>query len=201
MASLVVSSFHSDRPGTAAYCSNLPCATPWRGILAVEPDISVLNAKSRLLTQANYCVTKATSDRELFTLRGTKAVALAILSDRLGQRLLGTAAETVRRQWPRTRILILRQPPTGLEDYLYDEQISRSSDPKNVLADLERLYQGMWNQRSSTIDWNAARSALCFARPLISESNPTKIAKPAPAEYQSLRGMPSDIRTPRTRLQ
>lgn len=66
---------------------------PWRGILAVEPDIAVLRSKSLLLTQANYCVTQASSDRELFTLRGMKAVAVAILSDHLGQRLLGTVAE------------------------------------------------------------------------------------------------------------
>ena len=174
---------------------------PWRGILAVEPDIAVLNEKSLLLTKANYCVTPASSDRDLFLLRGMKAVAVAILSDHLGQRLLRTVAETVRRQWPRTRILILGQSTMGLEDYLYDEQIYRSSDPRQVLADLEMLYEGMWNQRSNTLDWSSGRSALCFVRPPILESDPTKIIKPAPTEAQNLRGMPSDIRTPRTRLQ
>jgi len=172
---------------------------PWRGILAVEPDIAVLNEKSLLLTKANYCVTPASSDRDLFLLRGMKAVAVAILSDHLGQRLLRTVAETVRRQWPRTRILILGQSTMGLEDYLYDEQIYRSSDPRQVLADLEMLYEGMWNQRSNTLDWSAGRSALCFVRPPILESDPTKIIKPAPTEAQNLRGMPSDLRLPVTR--
>ena len=146
---------------------------PWRGILAVEPDIAVLNEKSLLLTKANYCVTPASSDRDLFLLRGMKAVAVAILSDHLGQRLLRTVAETVRRQWPRTRILILGQSTMGLEDYLYDEQIFRSSDPQQVLADLERLYEGMWNQRSKGIDWNSSRSAPCSPRRRISESDPS----------------------------
>jgi len=174
-------------------------ATPWRRILAVEPDLTVLHAKSLLLTQANYCVTQANSDRELFLMRDTKAVPLAILSDRLGQRLLGTVAETVRRQWPRARILILGQVPTVLEDYLYDEHIYRSPDPKQVLADLESIYKGMWNQRSNTLDWKARSPALSFARQPVTESDPTKTVQPAPKEVPSLRGMPSDIRLPPNR--
>jgi hypothetical protein len=187
----------AQHPGT----DTLPEVTPWRRILAVEPDITALNTKSLLLTRANYCVTRATSDRDVFRLRGTNAVAVAILSDHLGQRLLGTVAEAVRRQWPRTRILILGQVPSMLEDYLYDEQIDRSPDPKQVLGELEGLYRGMWHQRSNTLDWNAGRSALSFARQPISESEPTKTVQPALAVAQSHRGMPSDIRTPKTRLQ
>jgi len=197
MATLALPSLHSATilaPHHAA--AAFPEAAPWRGVLAVEPDIAVLHAKSLLLTKADYCVTRASSDREVFSLRGAKPVALAILSDHLGQRLLGTVAETIRRQWPRTRILILGQVPMVLEDYLYDEQIYRSSDPRQVLADLESLYKGMWNQRSSTLDWNAARSARGFARPPISESNPAKTVKTVLAEDQNLRDRPSDIRLP-----
>ncbi len=106
---------------------------PWRGILAVEPDSGVLSAKAVLLTKANYCVTPATGLGNLFSLGNTKAFALAILSDRLGPRQLGVVAETVRRQWPRIRILILGQVSIALEDYLYDEHICRSSDPRRVL--------------------------------------------------------------------
>jgi len=142
-----------------------PQAAPWRGILAVEPDLATLQAGSLRLTQANYCVTRASGGHELFTLRGTKALAIAILSDHLGQRHLGAVAETVRRQWPRTRILILGQPPGDLEDYLYDEQINRSPEPQQVLADLESLYSGMWNPRTNTLEWNATRSSCCFGRP------------------------------------
>jgi hypothetical protein len=163
MASLVFPSLH---PATVLAHHHAIAAfteAPWRKVLAVEPDLAVLHAKSLLLTEANYCVTKASSDRELFLLRDTKPVALAILSDRLGQRLLAAVAETVRRQWPRTRILILGQAPQALEDYLYDEQIDRTSGSQQVLADLETLYRGMWNPRSSTLDWNA-RSTRCLTR-------------------------------------
>jgi hypothetical protein len=172
---------------------------PWRGILAVEPDSTVLCAKALLLTKANYRVTAATGLGDLFSLRNTKAFGLAILSDRLGQRLLGTVAATVRRQWPKIRILILGQVPIVLEDYLYDEQICRSSDPTHVLADLEWLYEGMWNERSKGIDWNASRSAMCSTRRQITESDPTKAAPQEPTEDRIRRDMPTDIWIPVTR--
>jgi hypothetical protein len=165
----------------------------------VEPDSGVLSAKALLLTKAKYCVTPATGLDELFSLRNTKAFALAILSDRLGQRLLGTVAATVRRQWPRIRILILGQVPIALEDYLYDEHICRSSDPQQVLADLEWLYEGMWNECSKGIDWNASRAALYCNRRPIPESDPTKAVTPAPTEARTLRDMPANIRIPVTR--
>jgi len=171
----------------------IPEVAPWRGILAVEPDIATLHWGSQLLTKANYCVTRASSERDVFRLRGMKAAAVTILSDHLGQRLLGTIAETIRRQWPRTRILILGQTPEVFEDYLYDEHIYRSPDPKQVLADLEGLYRGMWNQRSNTLDWNA-RSARCFAHPPIAESDPTKVIPKVPTQERNPRGKPSDLR-------
>jgi hypothetical protein len=83
-----------------------------------------------------------------------------------------------------------------LEDHLYDEQIDRSSDPQQVLADLERLYEGMWNQGSRTLDWNATASRRWFARPPISESDPTKTINPAPTAEESYRDRPSDMRLP-----
>ena len=177
----------------------MTAVVPWRSILAVEPDSSVLSAKALLLTKANYCVTPATGLGDLFSFRDTKAIALAMLSDRLGQRLLGTVAATVRRQWPRIRILILGQVPRVLEDYLYDEQICRSSDPQQVLADLEWLYEGMWNERSKGIDWTASRSALSSTRRPIPKSDPTKAVPHAPTEDRILPDMPADIRMPVTR--
>ena len=68
MATLTVPSLPSatipaQRHSTAAVAK----MTPWREILAVEPDIAVLSSKSLLLTKANYRVTPATSERELFT--------------------------------------------------------------------------------------------------------------------------------------
>jgi len=175
MTSLARSSFSSatisvQHHHASAYAE----VAPWRGILAVEPDSAVLSAKTLVLTRANYFVTPATGLGDLFSLRNTKEFALAILSDGLGERSLGTVAATVRRQWPRIRILILGQVPRVLDDHLYDEQIRRSSDDQQILADLEWLYEGMWNERSKSIDWNASRSALSSTRQPIPESDPTK---------------------------
>jgi hypothetical protein len=145
-------------------------------------------------------VTPAISYDELFIiLRDVKAIALAMLSDRLGRYLLEKAAATIRRQWPRTRILIIGKAAMVLEDHLYDEQIDRSSDPQQVLAELEKLYEGMWNQGSRTLDWNATASRRWFARPPISESDPTKTINPAPTAEESRRDIPSDIRLSVTR--
>ena len=130
-----------------------------RGILLVEPDITLLAAETLFLTRSNYSVTPAFSQREIFMLRTTKAVALAILSDCLGPRLLTAIAETVRKQWPLARILVIGRPESVLEDHLYDEQIEQPSDPKQLLDDLERLYKDSWNQRSNTLDWDAKRAA------------------------------------------
>jgi hypothetical protein len=171
----------------------------WRGVLLVEPDIDLLNGETLLLTTSNYCVTPASSNGDLFLLRNTKAVALVILSDRLGQSHLDAAARTVRKQWPNSRILVLGQAAFVLEDHLYDEQVCHSSDPNKLLTDLDWFYRGLWNQHSHTLDWSVGRSVLCFARPSISESDPSKASPPALTEDRCLRGTPSAIRVPLTK--
>ena len=178
----------------------VPITEPvWRGILLIEPDVSVLSAEALLLTNSNYCVTPASSNGDLFLLRNTKAVALVILSDRLGQSHLDAAARTVRKQWPNSRILVRGQAAFVLEDHLYDEQVCHSSDPNKLLTDLDWFYRGLWNQHSHTLDWSVGRSVLCFARPSISESDPSKASPPALTEDRCLRGTPSAIRVPLTK--
>jgi len=170
----------------------VPITEPvWRGILLIEPDVSVLSAEALLLTNSNYCVTPAFSLREIYILRETKAVALAILSDSLG-RLLGAIAETVRKQWPLARILILGRAESVLEDHLYDEQINHSQDPTQLLEDLERLYKGSWNQRTNTLDWSTVRASMCASRSSLRESDPSKLL-PTGVNKQS-HDIPADFR-------
>src|SRR5271170_4637548 len=142
MTDVAVQNFISaTRPSSHDLPDSLVDASLWRGILLVEPNVALLTAEALLLTRTNYCVTSACSQREIFALRDTKAIALAILSDCLGPRRLTAVAETVRRQWPQARILILGRAESVLEDYLYDEQIDHSLDPKQLPDDLERLYK------------------------------------------------------------
>jgi len=166
----------------------------WRGILLVEPDIALLTAEVLLLNHSNYCVTPAHGEGEIFALRGTKAIALAILSDSLGTRILAAVAQTVRKQWPLARILILGRPESMLEDHLYDEEIGHSSDPKQLIEDVERLYKDSWNQRSHTLDWDMKRSGAFAARSLVRESDPAKSSPLNTLAETPLRDEPSGIR-------
>ena len=169
-------------------------SSAWRGILLVEPDITLLTAEVLSLTRLNYCVRPAFSQGEIFALRETKAIALAILSDHLGPRILAAVAQTVRKQWPLARILIHGRPESVLEDHLYDEEIIRSLDPKKLIEDLERLYKGSWNQRSHTLDWDVKRSAPGVGRSLVRESDPTKFSTLNTIDAALSRDTPSGIR-------
>ena len=169
----------ADQPGVSAVSvppRPLPKAaavlSTWRGILLVEPDISLLRAETHLLTCSDYSVTPAFSSREIFALRETKAIALAILSDSLGPQLLPAIAHAVRKQWPLARILILGQAGSALEDQLYDEKIENPSDPKRLLEEVERLYKDSWDQRSNTIDSRGSFGRV-HSKPAISPANTT----------------------------
>ena len=172
----------------------------WRGVLLVDPDISLLSAESLLLTNSNYRVTPAFSHRELFALRETKALALAILSDSLGRQLLSAIAETVRKQWPLARILIWGRAESVLEDHLYDEQINHSLNPIQILDDLERLYKGSWNQRSNTLDWNTVRASLSAGRSSLCESDPSKFAPTGLIENKQSHDIPADSKFRRDQI-
>ena len=169
-------------------------ASLWRGILLVEPDITLLTAEVQLLARSNYSDTPAFSQNEIFALRQTKAIALAVLSAGLGSRPLAAVAHTVRKQWPRARILILGRAESLLEDHLYDEQTEHSSDPMQLLQDIETLYKDSWNRRSNILDWDVKRAAIVPARCPICESDPTKSALLEGFASKSLPDASSDIR-------
>jgi hypothetical protein len=170
-------------------------ASLWRGILLVEPDITLLTAEVQLLARSNYSVTPAFSQNEIFALRQTKAIALAVLSAGLGSRPLAAVAHTVRKQWPRARILILGRAESILEDHLYDEQTEHSSDPMQLLQDIETLYKDSWNHRSNTLDWDVKRVATLPARCPIRESDPTKSARLKGFSSRSLPDASSDTKS------
>jgi hypothetical protein len=182
----------SQTPGSRSI--NAGSHLDWRGVLLIDPDISVLSSESSLLAKSNYCVTPASSHAELFVLRETKAIALAILSDSLGQQLLASIAQTVRRQWPLARILILGRAQSVLEDHLYDEEINDSLTPELLLDEIERLYRGSWNQRTNTLDWNSAWGSMGVSRPSLSESDPSKVAPAALADKVQSHEIPADSR-------
>jgi hypothetical protein len=68
-----------------------------------------------------------------------KAIALALLSDSLGQSALRDVAQSVRQQWPMAKILILGRAVPALDDNLYDDEISQSSKQKEIRDMIEKL--------------------------------------------------------------
>lgn len=54
-------------------------------------------------------------------------IALALLSDSLGQSGLRDVAESVRQRWPKAKILVLGRAVPALDDPLYDDEIRQNS--------------------------------------------------------------------------
>ena len=129
----------SERLAPSAGDSTFAQTSPLLGILLLEDDVAVLSNRSRLLTNSSYRVTEARNRGDIFGLRGTTGISLAIISDSLGAAALGLAAQSVRLEWPSARILILGKAQFVLEDYLYDEAIEHQFVERNVLSTIERI--------------------------------------------------------------
>ena len=122
--------------------ASVPNATPTSlpsGILLLEKDPLALSDRSGLLRISGYHVTTARNPSDLFDLRETIGISLAIIGDSLGAAALGLAAHAIRRGWPLARILILGKPEFVIEDFLYDEAIEYRSAESNLLATIEKL--------------------------------------------------------------
>jgi hypothetical protein len=107
-------------------------------LLLIEADTMQQSCRGWLVADAAYCVTATFGIREFFSLRA-KAFALALLSDSLGHSALRNVAESVRRQWPMARILVLGRAVPALDDNLYDDEISQSSKQNELRDMIERL--------------------------------------------------------------
>lgn len=121
-------------------CQNSnPLQTEKCSVLLVEPAMIRRSDRERLLSAANYCVTAVLDVREMFDLRFEETVAFAALNDLLGPFGLKAAAESVRRQWPHAKILIIGCAVATLEDHLYDESISHRHEQDGLLEVLHML--------------------------------------------------------------
>ena len=87
------------------------------GILIIDPDSSLLAARTLLLTAADEYVTASSDEvagRELCNVE----VIIAILSQTLGLERLQRLASEIRRHWPNARIMLLRSEEMTLDDRL-----------------------------------------------------------------------------------
>ena len=139
---MLMSAQSQEYPSDLAPFASVPNATPASlpsGILLLEKDPLALSDRSVLLRISGYHVTTARNPSDLFDLRETIGVSLAIIGDSLGAAALGLAAHAIRRGWPLARILILGKPEFVIEDYLYDEAIEYRFVESNLLATIEKL--------------------------------------------------------------
>jgi hypothetical protein len=163
-----------------------PLGTEKCNVLLVEPAMIPRSDRERLLKAANYCVTAVLDVREMFELRFEKPVAFAVLNDLLGPFGLRAAAESVRRQWPLAKILVIGCAVPTLEDHLYDETISHRHEENGFLDVLQILTKSSWSQK---VDGGYAGYRRAAAS--LHESDPTKNIGHGPVQTTSPHDMPT----------
>ncbi len=117
-------------------------------VLLIDPFAAHRPEHSLLLASEDYIVTTICDYRELFTLARTKVFRVALLSDTLDRLTLRAAAEMVRKQWPRTRIVVLGHAPAVLDDPLYDESLGRPFQAEDLIHLMFRLSDDPWKHKS-----------------------------------------------------
>ena len=119
-------------------------------VLLIDPLAAYRPEHSLLLASEDYIVTTICDYRELFTLAHTKVFRVALLSDALDRITLRAAAEMVRKQWPRTRIVVLGRVPALLDDPLYDEALGRPFQAEDLIHLIFRISDDPWKLTSGT---------------------------------------------------
>ncbi len=165
------------------------------GILIVEPHEGLLAARSRLLAAADQCIGISSACVSEVERSEDCEVALAVLSESLGYAMLSKIARTVRKHWPRARILIFGSSLAAIEDSLYDARIDHRSRAEDLLAALLMLTEYPWNQRATPAaileDGRVGRLLSGVAFKQMAESDPAK--RPASkTEVSYTRGPRSD---------
>ena len=107
-------------------------------LLLVDGNVCSLERHQSILSNSGYLVITATTLTEVIALR-QMAIRLAVLSETLGWSILRSAAENVRRTWPRARILVLGAAQRVLDDPLYDEAADCQITSINLLSVLQKL--------------------------------------------------------------
>jgi hypothetical protein len=179
-----------------------PCVPSQRAeLLVVSPQSRSLSEGALLRIKSGYRVNEAINQSDVFALRLGK-VHLAVLSTALGPIVLRAVAESIRRQWPSARILIVGGAQSVLDDHLYDDAISHQCALEELLTALLDLSADPWNQRPQTfeLDPGLARcteDGMAAFRPIPAESDPTKADPHDLAENEIPRDIPGQEREDR----
>jgi hypothetical protein len=116
-------------------------------VLLFEPDLNLIENRASLLLRSGYSVVSARGVREICEIRSVEQIDIAVLSVSHGAVTPSCAAESVRRQWPSARILILGCAHKYLEDPLYDEALEADFQPETFMQALAQLMENLQNQK------------------------------------------------------
>ena len=167
------------------------------GILIVDPDPSLLAARSQLLKAAEHYVA-ACSEEAVRAELCSMEIKVAILSQTLERALLETLAQEIRIYWPNAYILLFGNMEVTLEERLYDDSIDVHCRPEELLSILHLLQKDAWKRTdSSPVRIGSLPFGLSGARQMVlhsvpPESDPSKQETPASEEEPTGRDVPAD---------
>jgi hypothetical protein len=120
--------------------SSLARINPERlGLVLIEPIDASFPDHRFLASNESYRVTSVRDTRELALLGAAESFAIALISDTLGRVGFVDAANSVRKQWPTARILVLGRAAVVLEDHLYDDALPHSCGQQELCDTLNRM--------------------------------------------------------------
>jgi hypothetical protein len=94
-------------------------------------DVLLLRRRCRLSAAESY--------RDLCSIPASECFDIAILHPLRSEHELRISLEHVRRNWPRTRILLVRADAEAVDDPLYDERVSPGMSQDAFLSVIEQL--------------------------------------------------------------
>jgi hypothetical protein len=117
-------------------------------VLSVGPVDCGSMVHDALLDGSNFRLTITTDYRELWGTSTQESIQVAILHNSLSAFESEAACRLIRRRWPHTKILVVSNRESILEDALYDDRVAPTVAPEVVLETIERL-TGQWPEWKS----------------------------------------------------
>ena len=127
-----------------------------------------------LLYGPKYRLTIAIDYRQLWELPLREFIQVAVLADSLSSFELEAACRLIRRRWPHTKILLIRDGAGSLDDAFYDDCVASAVTHERFLTVIERLTKGAaYGSAPGAIRWNPSWRSTTPSRTYVSDSGAT----------------------------
>jgi hypothetical protein len=108
-------------------------------VLSVGPVDCGSMVHDALLGGSNFRLTITADYRKLWETSTQESIQVAILHNTLSAFESEAVCRLIRRRWPHTRILVISNRESILEDALYDDRVALAVAPEVLLEAIERL--------------------------------------------------------------